>query len=211
MLDIPTTYNPMAWQSIENWTTCAYCDASFETEDHVPPQCLFDDQPKSLISVPACEVHNNGRRKVDEAFRDLVAYHTGRTPETCHIWDNARRAREGKPMPDLERLRVLAKGRILDKMGDRMVRGLHWYEYGRKLPTDSRTQASLVEPDDNWRASVRMMNTAIVAEGQFMYAYRCDPRDRTSSVWFFVFQRRLAMMALTRRLIPERSGASDGA
>jgi hypothetical protein len=200
MLHIPISHKPMAWRSMDSWAACAYCDAPYETEDHVPPQCLFDEKPKSLISVPACDLHNNRRSQHDEEFRDLVAYHTGRTKETRALWDKARRARRG-PMPNLERLRVLAKDGVLDDMGDRIARGLYWYEYGESLPQAIPTQASLVEPDDHWRATIRMMNTAIVAKGQFMYAYRRDPSDRTSSVWFFVFQRRLVMMALTGRLL----------
>jgi hypothetical protein len=54
---------------------CIYCQArEAETEDHVPPQCLFPGVPPStLIAVPACWPCNNGASKEDEYFKWYMA------------------------------------------------------------------------------------------------------------------------------------------
>jgi hypothetical protein len=56
---------------------CAYCGKlSFQwTEDHVVPQCLWDDQPlpDHCPKVPACQICNNFWSKHEGYFRSVLA------------------------------------------------------------------------------------------------------------------------------------------
>lgn len=50
---------------------CTYCPSPAETEDHIPPQCLFFS-PAELIAVPSCFRCNNEASLDDEYFRAVL-------------------------------------------------------------------------------------------------------------------------------------------
>ena len=52
--------------------TCYMCDAQSVGREHVPPKCLFPNDPqfrKSLVSVPSCAKHNSDKSTDDELLR----------------------------------------------------------------------------------------------------------------------------------------------
>lgn len=56
--------------------TCYMCDAPSVGREHVPPRCLFPNDPdfrKSLISVPSCAKHNSDKSTDDELLRWVLA------------------------------------------------------------------------------------------------------------------------------------------
>lgn len=53
-----------------NGGECVYCGDRADTEDHIPPVCLFPKpHPADLIRVPSCKHCNNKASKDDEYFR----------------------------------------------------------------------------------------------------------------------------------------------
>lgn len=54
--------------------TCYMCDELAESQEHVPPKCLFPEQKdtksfnlrKNLIKVPSCSIHNSSKSDDDE-------------------------------------------------------------------------------------------------------------------------------------------------
>ena len=56
-------------------STCYMCDAPATSREHVPPRCLFPDDPafrKNLIRVPSCDEHNMRKAKDDELLRNVL-------------------------------------------------------------------------------------------------------------------------------------------
>jgi len=56
--------------------TCYMCESPATSREHVPPRCLFPDDPtfrKDLIKVPSCDVHNLRKSKDDELLRHILA------------------------------------------------------------------------------------------------------------------------------------------
>jgi hypothetical protein len=54
---------------------CVYCgERDATTMDHIPPRCLFDRQPATLIKVPSCFPCNNGASMDDEYFRTVLSF-----------------------------------------------------------------------------------------------------------------------------------------
>lgn len=62
---------------------CYMCDEDAISGDHVPPKCIFPEQKdadgvdfrRNLITVPACDLHNNALSGDDQAFLTLVSTH----------------------------------------------------------------------------------------------------------------------------------------
>lgn len=73
---------------------CVYCGKDAETEDHIPPQSLFDSIPPSqLISVPSCFKCNNKASIDDEYFRTVhgILETTFENPEVQKILPSVHR------------------------------------------------------------------------------------------------------------------------
>lgn len=56
------------------------CEALATTREHVPPKCFFQklkEPPKSLITIPSCDKHNNRKSNADSEMFKLVAISYG--------------------------------------------------------------------------------------------------------------------------------------
>jgi len=63
---------------------CYWCESIGDTDEHVPPRCLFPEQKDSggnyrrnLITVPACAEHNSGKSKDDEFLMAVLSAAVG--------------------------------------------------------------------------------------------------------------------------------------
>jgi hypothetical protein len=53
--------------------TCTYCgNHALLTDDHVPPECLFEKPRPQLVTVPSCDKCNRGASKDDEYFKYAI-------------------------------------------------------------------------------------------------------------------------------------------
>lgn len=58
---------------------CYACDGLATGKEHCPPKCLFPEgHRKNLITVPACDSHNNAKSDNDEFFRLIVVGMAGK-------------------------------------------------------------------------------------------------------------------------------------
>jgi hypothetical protein len=65
---------------------CYCCNEIAKTKDHIPPKCFFpeikyfpDSSPdyrSQLVTVPACEIHNNSRSTDDEYTAAMIFLHS---------------------------------------------------------------------------------------------------------------------------------------
>lgn len=61
-------------------SVCYFCGEPATTTEHVPPQSFFpeDDEARgtslrrNLITVPSCNLHNNGKNEIDEKIRNII-------------------------------------------------------------------------------------------------------------------------------------------
>jgi HNH endonuclease len=141
---------------------CAYCGRKRNlTDDHVPPRSwLGQPSPPNLITVPACYECNRGFQKNDDYTRTVVAldlraqqnaaavshlpdiFHSLVRPEAAGF-----RARILQQMSSTQVLdhmgrplgsRVSVERKRIDATGERLMRGLHFFEGRQPLSTDSK-------------------------------------------------------------------------
>lgn len=141
---------------------CVYCGKTRRlTDDHIPPKGLCNKpRPSDLINVPSCWSCNNGASRDDEYFKTMMVFkdEAGSHPEAAGIRSSVFR---GLQMPEkigfarnlvqgIREVRVrtpagLHLGRRLafnvdltrlDRVVDRITRGLYWHHRGSRIPDE---------------------------------------------------------------------------
>lgn len=192
---------------------CAYCGGPPTGVDHIPPKSIFRGRPDDLITVPSCAEHNNKQSKMDEQFRDLIAFGSGsETDETADLWEtmvrathrNQRRMTEIREKsiwaPEIGRILVPISGKAVPPVLERTTRGLYWHCYGERLPASVPVRASTIKEEarnETMLEFVKGINKRRVGEGQFLFGYiRLEDRP-TASIWIYVFHKRVFAAAIT--------------
>lgn len=186
---------------------CAYCGEPATGSDHVPPKNLFDDRT-GLITVPACEKHNNKRSGLDERFREFVVLSApNNSPAAKAIWQptlrglnrNPRRKAElissAFPIPGTEIVGALYDASVFHEMIESIARGLYWHHYQTSLPLTINIETVRLQPDA--LGSISLSNRRRVAGDQFWYAFDRIDESPTVTAWLFAFHRKLFAWALT--------------
>lgn len=187
--------------------SCAYCGEPATSRDHVPPKNLFDDRT-GVITVPACNTHNNKRSGLDERFREFVLLSApNTTPAAQAVWQptlrglNRNLARKAElistafPIPGTDLVGALYDAGVFHEMIESVTRGLFWHEYRMRLPMESRIETVRLPPDA--MGSIPLSNRRSIAGGQFVYTFDRIATDPTVSAWTFVFHQKLFAWALT--------------
>lgn len=137
--------------SPRNSETCYMCAAPATSKEHVPPRCIFPRDPsyrKEFVRVPSCDKHNSEKSKNDEYLRFVLSA-VGGTNELAHgVFGGAvmrsldhRRSLINNFVPGLEAITVgeVETGSFrlnwqrFQTAVDSIVRGLYFYETGKKL------------------------------------------------------------------------------
>ena len=176
---------------------CAYCGRAATTMDHIPPRKLFP-QPWSddLITVPCCDSCNNYASRDDEYFIWVVTINAKAVGSEA---DEARRQRLQMPA-SIRRRRMATRivnarrpvdivtpagvwlgramgynvdlGRV-DRVLERVVRGLYFVERGYRLPQNVFVAAHAEPPPDafHWPTIQTLIARGgrSVARGAFEY------------------------------------------
>lgn len=206
--------------------TCAYCGEPAETVDHVPPRVLFSrPYPPDMITVPSCLRCNRGFQQDDEyvgnaiLMRGDIAF----SPSLRGADDKAIRAlrrAEARPMSSrlLSTVREVeistASGIFLgsawvfdiDKTRlasflRRIIRGLFYIVFSKRVPDNHRVGASLtIDRDPELAASFNAALTGrpivTACGGGFSYTW-VEARDSPgSSVWMFSFHSKAVFAGL---------------
>jgi hypothetical protein len=149
---------------------CVYCDNPATTRDHVPSKKLFTPPlPSNLITVPACDLCNNGASDDDEVFRNELSIMAGSFKESAKAAERLggptmRGIRRNKAM--LARMVTGAKlverytqsGLYLgygyavpvvpglqQRVITRIVRGLYWHHFQTRLGDDTKTTLVFID------------------------------------------------------------------
>lgn len=221
---------------------CIYCGERADTVDHVPPRNIFDDKepPPNLITVPACFVCNNGAAKDDEYFRDAIVMRedAGEHPVAAALWDNKvhraiKRAKDkGFATPILKDVKLrsrLTSGGIyvtepvygvetarIERVLNRIVKGLFYHELRRRLPSDYTVGAIMVGADsfhkdkdgtltDEIKDLYEQMNSTPWKptgglDSTFGYKFNISSDDENTAFVFMVFYGQLVFLGITCKI-----------
>lgn len=221
---------------------CVYCGRwSRLTVDHIPPRGLFSKNNRDdLVRVPSCEPCNGNSSKDDEYLRVMVSMRhdvTG-TPDAREAWAASLR---GFARPEKQRMRAATQRSITRKerfkgsiyLGrapaynvdlsrlcrpiERIVRGLYWSEFGKRLPGDYEVATFSLDMLDstNIQTQIWISNLADAAlrgrlrevGGQaFRYAFIRDSQDERVSLWMIQIYVRVYFFAITKPIDSARGG-----
>lgn len=189
---------------------CAVCGRPATSRDHVPPRCLFSGDRTNLITVPACDDHNNRRSGLDEEFRLHISIDAGAvTPVTMALWkttlrglDRNRRMKQelinsARHVPETNLVAVDVDASVFNVLIESITRSLYWWHWKRRLPLDCSIEVAKLQPDADLSIFLPRMVCRAVGETQFLYAYAQLDQRPTVSQWFFVFHGRTIASACT--------------
>jgi len=191
---------------------CAICgERAATTKDHVPPKGIFPKPfPDNLITVPACQLCNNGANGADEQFRTYLSMTIRQDlPQAKSLWKNRslrtlrknqkmfRAVSEGlRRVPAYtadgtylgERPAFLWPAHFYEPIIERIARGLYFRHFQEIL--GSRTHCDvgfLYSLPAEAAALTRTMPQVQIGEGIFTYRYGRDSDRTLNSLWIFEF------------------------
>lgn len=198
---------------------CIYCGSRKKlTRDHIPPKSLFAKPlPNDLITVPCCRNCNNSVSKDDEYFRSAIVLRrdAGEHPEAKKV---AERVWRSLQRPEAQGLNTLLLNDVrefyrlnelgiyepaasyyvefqrIESVASRIVKGLFWDEYGKRLSDDYVVSAfidsDIGHMDDNQLEifnSVLEVRSRSVGKTVFRYWQRAVPEDESMTAWILLF------------------------
>jgi hypothetical protein len=191
--------------------SCAYCGAAATGVDHVPPRNLFSGNRTNLVTVPACNLHNNQKSGLDERFREFVSLTVGVTDQTTHdLWQPTVRALHRNPrrkaslfehafkLPGTDLIGTLYDAEVFHEMLDRITRGLYWHHYRERLPLGLQMEKHRLDPRTELDF-LGELNCCRIGGEQFFYAYNRMETHPTVSAWVYLFHQSLLGIVLTGR------------
>lgn len=152
--------------------SCVYCGLRpAQTDDHVPPKCLFPrPRPSDLITIPSCLECNQGAGKDEEYFLASIMFtRAGSSTTGRQLWREKLRRMYAKNLglryriaASLQRVNVhtpagLFLGRHLaqnpdlvrlEKVVVKIVKGLYYFEHGDALLPEMTVEALLLRPHE---------------------------------------------------------------
>jgi hypothetical protein len=176
------------------------CDAVATSKEHVPPKSIFPEARQyrvNLITVPSCELHNSEKSKSDELLRFVLAVVPG-TNDLAQdvVTGKVMRSIDHSPkildtlVPDLQLLKfgedetggfTLNEVRFKDSIAS-IVRGLFFYEKGKKLTKELRVSWGMFFTDnysstpflDILRKGEQMLPLSYIGSNPQVFQYAFD-------------------------------------
>lgn len=224
---------------------CVYCGKQdADTVDHVPPRCLFKEpRPSNLHTVPCCRECNAGFARDDEYFRTVMAFRwdvadhpaakpilqkalrsTGRSAGFRELFT---RTLEAAPIITHGGLYVEQGSRFevdggrIDRVLERIVRGLHYKKTGGALAPSARiacfADEVLLQADPRMRdellrgwAPFTRSEPEVFGDEAFLFFHRIEP-SRVRSAWLLVFFSKVIYYAVAGVSEGEAGEGSSGA
>jgi hypothetical protein len=217
---------------------CVYCGEVRElTDDHIPPKNLFaKPRPNNLIEVPSCELCNGGASKDDEYFRLMLTLRedTFDHPEVQKVLPTVFRSLTkpnkvgfSKSLFQAIRIRELKTSsglflgqrpaydvdlERLDRVAQRIVKGLFYRERGARLPNEyvvsaySASGLSNLTKDKkdyiitNIVDPILLQTPKTIGNNVFTYRFMFSPEDPNVSAWHLIFYEKVAFLCFTTPL-----------
>ncbi len=208
---IPDMGEAKRHQNRRDFSKCAYCGQPATSRDHVPPKCIFPENRHNLITVPACENHNQSKSNLDELLMQFVGIFAAQIePLNSLLWNRAWTSLDRGQRGDLVRSRIVhdARSKLTaipmeaePFMGSTklVVRGLYWHHTGNCLDLNTPVSTSMWKSDAQLPL-LHLMKVQSVAGGQFVYAFGIAEDDAKASIWYIQFQKNILVGAYTGSL-----------
>lgn len=215
---------------------CVYCGQPATTDDHIPPQTIFgENKPKDMIEVPACKKCNNGASQDDEYFRRLClnlgteGNQAAEEAQAAFFRSLERKEAKGMRRGFFQRLvpvEVKSGGGLfightlgirleknrLDKVFNRIIRGLFWRHQGQRLPDGYEAEWEVLPRHGLFTAALPSVYTATyqllttspvnrVGDGSaFQYRYAMNPTDPNMMTVRMEFYQAIGFLGFTGKL-----------
>lgn len=215
--------------------TCVYCGkAGNLTNDHIPPKNLFaKPRPNNLVVVPSCYSCNSNESADDEYLRLMLSLRddTFEHSDVQQVLPVVYRSLT-KPnkvgfsralFQSIQERNILTSSGIyigrrqtydvdlarLDRVAQRIARGLFYHEQHRILPEQyevfafSAAGLSNITKDLKDQIITELVDPLLQQTpktiGNNVFAYRCsfNPEDNNSSVWHFIFYDKVVFLCFT--------------
>lgn len=200
---------------------CVYCGSAENlTKDHIPPKNLFaKPRPNNLITVPSCDTCNNGFQMDDDYFwmimhtRMETGGHTELTKTKARFVASLNRkesaryrrailnsmfsaelvTKSGLYVGTATAFRV--NGDRLNRVANRIVKGLFYQEKGFRLPDKCEAVAfadplTMNDDPDVVNRIVSFMLTKpekVIGNNVFSYRYYFHEEEEYTSAWLMIF------------------------
>lgn len=150
---------------------CVYCGVGpAETDDHVPPKCLFPrPRPSDLITVPSCRKCNQDAGRDEEYFLASIMFtQAGSSPAGRALWQQKLRRTYAKNLglryriaSSLQRVNLVTPAGLflgrhfaqspdfarLEKVVVKIVKGLYYADHAAALAPHTTVEALFLWPD----------------------------------------------------------------
>jgi len=205
---------------------CAYCgNISPVTVDHIPPKNLFP-KPRSsnLITVPCCVPCYEGWSKDDEYFRAniLSSFRVSDEPLAQGVIYSLLRSVNKSPgfahliINSIEEIEIVTESGLylgkkdafkldverIDRVGQRIIRGLFFYEKRLPLPANYQVIAKIqqfgLEPVLEKLPGIQFVDLRIIQDGVFCYTLCGTEEDPNSGIWLLLFYNNLPIVGFIR-------------
>lgn len=188
---------------------CFMCDQLADTGEHIPPKCFFSTYIRTncqLLTVPACNYHNESTKKDDEYARTVIA--TGSYGNKLaldlleeRVFPGGSRglinSLHGKMAPagifdssgeelykfDLERGR-------LERVIEKITAGIYWHKNGRRIPDGYTITPYSWNPKmevDQWNEILRLPIQYLGHPDVFQFRYGDVANDKNKVIIAMAF------------------------
>ncbi len=205
--------------------TCTYCGVISElTVDHVPPKCFYPKpRPSDLITVPSCLKCNQDVGKDEEFFLATFMFSQAGISEAGQkLWNEKlnrtyekniglrRKIAEHLRLTDVftpeglflgTKLKINPAESRFEKVINKIVRGLYWFEYQVTLPPEIKIitlRMSDSERIDNAKnVAHKLKNGSRNWEGIFRYKYSQLTGSTSESIWLMLLWEHVGFLSYT--------------
>ncbi len=189
---------------------CAICgEYEATTRDHVPPKAIFPKPRPDLITIPACQICNNGTSDLDDLFKVYLSMQAAEKSEIANRLFSEKTIRTLEVNKKLLRslkedskeikvvrkdgtfsskIGVLWNSEAHDKVIERTIRGLYFHHSRNLLPKDAVLEVHwLWEVPEKIEKNLNLLSTEVIGEEQVTYKYLIADEDPRHSLWVFDF------------------------
>lgn len=194
---------------------CAYCGKiDLITDDHIPPKNIFPKpRASNLITVPCCKSCFEGWSKDDEYFRATIlsSASVSELPESQSVIDTMMRSFKrskgftGLIYNSIKNIKIFTEtgiylgdtsaikfdGKRIDRVAERIVRGLFFYKKGYPVPANYLVKAKI--QDNNIQKvlesikDIKFFPLEMIQDGIFSFTYQETVEDNNAGIWLLLF------------------------
>lgn len=187
---------------------CVICgNRPATTVEHIPPRGFFKGVVGQFLTVPACNICNNGSSEDDETLRNYISMQIGKpTISAKYLWEKGAyksilrstklRSAFLKTTHEVKvknedgstntRLAFYVEESLYQRVFERITRGLYFRHTEKLLPADTRIKVNLfTNSPELTLPEWQVFEKHSVAEDAFVYRFLLDSEESNNGIWLF--------------------------